>query len=150
MSETIQITVITENEKQERQEIKVTHDSSMTLMTTLLKKKLISGNFCGGRGTCQRCRVQFMQAAPLPTSTERRAFTPDELRSGYRLACMAKPGNDCIIRLEFVQSQEIEIITEISNVINVSEKMTVRVKRKQRENVISLLLIWERLPSRCS
>lgn len=122
LSETIQITVITENEKQEQQEIKVTHDSGMTLMTTLLKKKLISGNFCGGRGTCKRCRVRFIQAPPLPTSLDRQAFTPDELRRGYRLACMAKPGKDCIVRLELVQSREIEILTEASNVIDVSEK----------------------------
>lgn len=122
MSETIQITVITENEEQEQQEIKVTHDSGMTLMTTLLEKKLISGNFCGGRGTCKRCRVRFMQAPPFPTSLDRQAFTPDELRLGYRLACMAKPGKDCIVRLELVQSREIEILTETSNVTEVSGK----------------------------
>lgn len=122
MSETIQITVITENEKQERQEIKVTHDSGVTLMTTLLKKKLISGNFCGGRGTCKRCRVRFQQMAPLPTSMERQAFTPEELRLGYRLACMTKPRNVCVIRLEFVQPREIEILTDTSNMMDVSEK----------------------------
>lgn len=122
LSETIQITIITENEGQERQEIKVTHDSDMTLMTTLLKKELISGNFCGGRGTCKRCRVRFLQAAPLPTSLERQAFTPDELRLGYRLACMARPRNDCVIRLEFVQSRKIEILTNTSNMMDVSEK----------------------------
>jgi len=121
LSETVQITLITENEKQERQEIKVTHDSGMTLMTTLLEKKLVTGNFCGGRGTCRRCRVQFMQAAPLPTGLERQAFTPDELRLGYRLACMARPRNDCLIRLEFVQSREIDILTDTSNMIDVSE-----------------------------
>lgn len=122
MSETIQITVITENEKQERQEIKVTHDPGVTLMTTLLKKKLISGNFCGGGGTCKRCRVRFQQMAPLPTSMERQAFTPEELRFGYRLACMAKPRNDCVIRLEFVQPREIEILTDTFNMMDVSEK----------------------------
>lgn len=122
MSETIQVTIITENEKQERQEIRVTHDSGVTLMTTLLKKELISGNFCGGRGTCKRCRVRFLQAAPLPTSLERQAFTPDELRLGYRLACMARPRNDCVIRLEFVQSRKIEILTDTSDMMGVSEK----------------------------
>lgn len=122
LSETIQITIITENEGQERQEIKVTHDSDMTLMTTLLKKELISGNFCGGRGTCKRCRVRFLQAAPLPTSLERQAFTPDELRLGYRLACMARPRNDCVIRLAFVQPRKIEILTNTSDMMDVSEK----------------------------
>lgn len=91
-------------------------------MTTLLKKELISGNFCGGRGTCKRCRVRFLQAAPLPTSLERQAFTPDELRLGYRLACMARPRNDCVIRLEFVQSRKIEILTDTADMMDVSEK----------------------------
>ena len=57
LSEIIQITFITENEKKEQQKINVTHDLGVTLMTTLLQKKLISGSFCGGRGTCGRCRL---------------------------------------------------------------------------------------------
>ncbi|MCM1199953.1 MAG: ASKHA domain-containing protein [Bacteroides fragilis] len=122
MSETIQMTFITENEKQERQEIRVTHDSDVTLMTTLLKKKLISGNFCGGKGTCGRCRVRFMQAAPVPTGLERQVFAPDELRLGYRLACMARPKNDCAVQSAFVQPRPIEILTDLSDVIAASEK----------------------------
>lgn len=121
MSETIQLTLIREN-KEEQQKINVTHDSGMTLMTTLLQKELITGNFCGGRGTCGRCRVQFLQSAPLPTSRDRQAFTPDELRLGYRLACMAKPGNDCVVRMDFIKPRKLEIVTEICDVMNVSEK----------------------------
>ena len=121
LSETIQLTLIREN-KEEQQKINVTHDSGMTLMTTLLQKELITGNFCGGRGTCGRCRVQFLQSAPLPTSRDRQAFTPDELRLGYRLACMAKPGNDCVVRMDFIKPRELEIVTEICDVVNVSEK----------------------------
>ena len=130
MSETIQVTIITENERQEQQEIKVTHDAGMTLMTTLLRKELISGNFCGGRGTCKRCRVRFLQAAPLPTSLERQAFTPDELRLGYRLACMARPRNACVIRLEFVESRKIEILTDTSDMMDVSGKIDHRSQKK--------------------
>lgn len=122
MSETVRITFLTENEEREQKEIDVTHDSGMTLMTTLLQNKLISGNFCGGRGTCQRCRVRFLQAAPLPTSQDRQAFAPEELRLGYRLACMAKPGKDCIVQADFVKDRKLEIVTDISDVMNVSEK----------------------------
>ena len=57
--------------------------------------------------------MQFLQAAPLPGSTERTAFSPDELRQGYRLACMARPKNDCVIRLDFPNSQKIDIITDM-------------------------------------
>lgn len=133
MSETIQVTIITENERQERQEIKVTHDSGVTLMTTLLEKELISGNFCGGRGTCKRCRVRFLQAPPLPTSLERQAFTPDELRLGYRLACMARPRNDCVIQLALVQSRKIEILTDTSDMMDVSGKNDHFGQNKQME-----------------
>ncbi len=109
MSEHIQITIaVSESVKKN-----VTHHTDETLMSTLLKNNLISENLCGGTGKCQRCRVQFLQAAPLPGSTERTAFSPDELRQGYRLACMAKPKNDCVIRLDFPNSQKIDIITDM-------------------------------------
>ncbi len=109
MSEYIQITIaVSESVKKN-----VTHHTDETLMSTLLKNNLISENFCGGTGKCQRCRVQFLQAAPLPGSTERTAFTPDELRQGYRLACMARPKNNCVIRPDFPTSQKIDIITDM-------------------------------------
>lgn len=112
MSESIKITVIVEDENKSRKEVNVTHDINMTLMSTLLKRGLISGNFCGGRGVCQRCRVQFMGAAPVPSVMERKAFSPEELRKGYRLACLAKPHDDCVVRLDIIKDREIDIVTD--------------------------------------
>lgn len=109
MSEKIQLTIA----MSEAVKINVTHDVDETLMSTLQKERLISGSFCGGLGKCGRCRVQFLQGAPLPVSTERMAFTPDELRQGYRLACMAKPKSSCVIRLDFTETQKIDIITDM-------------------------------------
>lgn len=120
MSETITLTIIHEDNNGVSQETEVTHDLEMTLMSTLLKNGLVSGSFCGGRGTCQRCRVQFMQFAPVPTALERSAFLPDELRKGWRLACMTKPKNNSVIRLDFIESNKVDIIT---NVTHVSEKI---------------------------
>ena len=71
MSEHIQVTIAV-NESVKKN---VTHHTDETLMSTLLKNNLISENFCGGTGKCQRCRVQFLQAAPLPGATERTAFS---------------------------------------------------------------------------
>lgn len=111
--------------------MKVTHDSGETLMSALLKKELISGSFCGGRGKCQRCRVQFLQGAPLPTSTERIAFTPDELRRGYRLACVTRPKNSCVIRPDFISLDEKGIITDM---IAMSEKNDFKSQSKDTGN----------------
>lgn len=120
MSEIINVTVIAdrneENKGELRKEINVAHDSNVTLMSTLIKEKLIAGDFCGGRGSCKRCRVQFLQEAPIPTGMERSAFTPDELRKGYRLACMAKPHKNCIIRLDLISPPQIEIVTAADNI----------------------------------
>ena len=120
MSDTIQITILQQDagsgsdmRPESQQEINVTHDTSETLMSTLLKNQLVCGDFCGGTGKCQRCRVRFLEAAPLPTNTERIVFAPDELRQGYRLACMARPKNSCVICLDFIQSRKMDIITDM-------------------------------------
>lgn len=115
MSEMINVTVLRENNT----EISVMHDINVTLMSTLLKENLISGAFCGGRGSCGRCRIQFLSGAPMPSASDRSTFTPDELRRGYRLACMARPKQDCAIRIDLVEIsdtlRQIEILTTAQN-----------------------------------
>ncbi|MBQ6807411.1 MAG: DUF4445 domain-containing protein [Lachnospiraceae bacterium] len=115
MSEKVKITIVIETEKGIEQKREVTHEFGATLMSTLQKMNLISESFCGGIGKCGRCRVQFLQGAPLPTPLERSTFSPEELRAGYRLACMVKPKNSCVIRSAFVKSDKMDIITEVMN-----------------------------------
>lgn len=123
MSEKIKITVVAENDKlnnglddlSEKSAI-LTHDTSMTLMSTLLANNMISGSFCGGRGDCGRCRVQFLQGATMPTGLERSVLEPEELRQGYRLACLAKPKSDCVIKLCTIDAPEIAIISDMIDV----------------------------------
>lgn len=123
MSEKVKITVVMNNEKMNTEfgdktpySVIVTHDHSMTLMSTLLKNNLINGNFCGGRGECGRCRVQFLEGVTVPTALERNVIEPEELRRGYRLACLARPQNDCVIRPAFIDAQEIPIVTDMIDV----------------------------------
>ena len=120
MSEKIKVTIVIDDEKQNR-EIDgslgknriLTHDTSMTLMSTLLQNNLMEGSFCGGRGDCGRCMVQFIQGAPLPTQLERGRLEAEELRKGYRLSCLTKPKNDCVIKFMFPKEKEIAIVTEM-------------------------------------
>jgi uncharacterized 2Fe-2S/4Fe-4S cluster protein (DUF4445 family) len=42
---------------------------------------------CGGHGTCKKCRVRFKADPPLPTSLDLRAYSPQEITDGWRLAC---------------------------------------------------------------
>lgn len=42
---------------------------------------------CGGDGICQKCRIIVRQGAAAPGADEERAFRPEELTQGFRLAC---------------------------------------------------------------
>ena len=44
---------------------------------------------CGGHGTCKKCRVRIVSGDVPVGPLDPRAFTADELRDGWRLACRA-------------------------------------------------------------
>lgn len=69
------------------------------VLSVLIDRDLFDTSHCAGRGTCGKCNVRFVQGAPLPMPADRRRFSPQELRDGWRLACMAKPPQDCVIEL---------------------------------------------------
>ncbi|MDE6387931.1 MAG: ASKHA domain-containing protein [Lachnospiraceae bacterium] len=126
MSEKIKITIVMDDEKlnirstsSSGSSVIVTHDSSTTVMSTLLKNELISGSFCGGRGDCGRCKIQFIEGTTMPTPLERSVMEPEELRQGYRLACLAKPKDNCVIKLALEDTPKIDIV---SDMIAVTEK----------------------------
>lgn len=139
MSEKIKITVVIDDEKQNTvgegqkpERILLTQDPFMTLMSVLQENRLLEGSLCGGRGECGRCAVQFLDGAPMPSALERKRFSPEELRRGYRLACIAKPRTDCVIKLLQNKEPEVPILTKT---ILVSENIDLSGQEKrQTEN----------------
>jgi uncharacterized 2Fe-2S/4Fe-4S cluster protein (DUF4445 family) len=49
---------------------------------------------CGGHGTCKKCKVQVTSGSAPVTPLDVRAFSPDELRDGWRLACRVVTADD--------------------------------------------------------
>jgi uncharacterized 2Fe-2S/4Fe-4S cluster protein (DUF4445 family) len=49
---------------------------------------------CGGHGTCKKCKVQVVDGATPVSRLDVRAFTPDQLKAGWRLACLAQVTED--------------------------------------------------------
>lgn len=45
---------------------------------------------CGGRGTCGKCRVRFLEGAPGPSAADLALLGARELEGGARLACQAR------------------------------------------------------------
>ena len=53
---------------------------------------------CDGSGTCYSCRIQLMRGKLAPPSTsEQEAFSIEELKAGWRLACQSFPVEDCVV-----------------------------------------------------
>ena len=44
---------------------------------------------CGGHGTCKKCKIRILDGTVPASSLDARAFSADELRDGWRLACRA-------------------------------------------------------------
>jgi uncharacterized 2Fe-2S/4Fe-4S cluster protein (DUF4445 family) len=53
---------------------------------------------CGGHGTCRKCKVRVLDGGTPVARLDPRAFTPDQLRQGWRLACLANAQHD--VRVE--------------------------------------------------
>jgi uncharacterized 2Fe-2S/4Fe-4S cluster protein (DUF4445 family) len=54
---------------------------------------------CGGHGTCKKCRIRFRCDAPAPSALDIRAYSGDEIRDGWRLACRTPAAADADIEV---------------------------------------------------
>ena len=54
---------------------------------------------CGGHGTCKKCKVQIIEGNVPITRLDIRAFSEEELKDGWRLACVAKATQDLAINV---------------------------------------------------
>ncbi len=54
---------------------------------------------CGGHGTCKKCKVQIVDGSVPVSRLDARAFTADQLRAGWRLACLAQATTDLTVEV---------------------------------------------------
>ena len=54
---------------------------------------------CGGHGTCRKCKMQVVEGEVAVSRLDPRAFSPDELRAGWRLACRAQATQDLRVKV---------------------------------------------------
>ncbi|MEV5409517.1 ASKHA domain-containing protein [Thermopolyspora sp. NPDC052614] len=54
---------------------------------------------CGGHGTCRKCRVRIVDGEVPVSRLDPRAFDPDRLRQGWRLACLAQATGDLTVEV---------------------------------------------------
>ncbi len=54
---------------------------------------------CGGAGICGKCKVRFLEGAPIAELQEEILLSPEEWKQGVRLACTAQLTHDCKLYL---------------------------------------------------
>lgn len=65
-----------------------------TLLNALLTNDISIPSPCGGKATCLQCKVQVVEGGGDVLETDKAAFTPKELKEGFRLSCQCKVKND--------------------------------------------------------
>jgi len=60
---------------------------------------------CGGHGTCKKCKVRITAGDVDVSTSDPRAFTPEELANGWRLACLAKAERDIEVDVPPLQTR---------------------------------------------
>jgi uncharacterized 2Fe-2S/4Fe-4S cluster protein (DUF4445 family) len=60
---------------------------------------------CGAHGTCKKCKVRVLSGEVPVSPIDPRAFSPDELRDGWRLACRAQAREDLVIEVPPLQTR---------------------------------------------
>jgi uncharacterized 2Fe-2S/4Fe-4S cluster protein (DUF4445 family) len=60
---------------------------------------------CGGHGTCRKCKVRVVDGDVPVGPLDPRAFTTDELRDGWRLACRASARGDLVVEVPPLQTR---------------------------------------------
>ena len=72
--------------------------SGVTLFDAASWNGIAIDSTCGGHGTCAKCRVKVLDGAVPASALDVRAFTPEELAAGWRLACRVQATSD--VRVE--------------------------------------------------
>ncbi|MET7391940.1 ASKHA domain-containing protein [Dactylosporangium sp. NPDC005572] len=54
---------------------------------------------CGGHGTCKKCRIRIVDGSVPVSRLDVRSFTPEQLREGWRLACLAQAAGDLTVEV---------------------------------------------------
>jgi len=110
LSETITITI-----KDGQTSQKILHDKTRSILETFCGNGTIQGSFCRGLSLCGRCKIRFLKGAPLPGAEDRKFFDAARLREGYRLACRARPKQDCTVELCFEKEADMEMIAGVKS-----------------------------------
>lgn len=88
----------------------IQHQGEKTCYELFVEAKIPIAGACGGKGTCGKCQVLFLEGAPQPTEVEKNFFSNENLEKGCRLACCCGLVGDAVIEIEEFQEETMKIL----------------------------------------
>lgn len=104
-----------------------------TLLNALASNDIAIPSPCGGKATCLQCKVQVLEGGGDPLETDKAAFSPKELKEGFRLSCQCKVKNDLklIIPNDLLEVKEFKgRVVSNKNVATFIKELIVQVDEK--------------------
>jgi uncharacterized 2Fe-2S/4Fe-4S cluster protein (DUF4445 family) len=80
-----------------------------TVYGALVREGAQLDSYCGGSGTCGKCRVRVLQGAPPVTPAEEAFLSPEDVNEGLRLACYLAAEDGMV--LETLGVGPLEVVT---------------------------------------
>ena len=92
------------------------------LLEAMRQHKLCFSSDCGGNGYCGKCRIRLLDGELTISAEDRRFFSEEELKQGWRLACKAYPTDNCVIQI-LNKETDFDIVTEHTNADDIEDKL---------------------------
>jgi uncharacterized 2Fe-2S/4Fe-4S cluster protein (DUF4445 family) len=109
-----------------------------SLMEVLVRNLIPVQNVCSGKGSCGKCKVQFLSGLPEPTQWDLKHLTIQEIEAGLRLACgvKAEEGMEIkeILTANFDRKEAILLNMRKVNLDHGLKKVKVRVPKPSLED----------------
>ena len=95
--------------------VSIEGNCGQTLLEIFRNANVYIDAICAGRGTCGKCKVQFLEGCPIPTKEDENFFTEEELANGWRLACKALIQRQCVVSIEMSGEEKYAVVTEYAS-----------------------------------
>ena len=95
--------------------VSIEGNCGQTLLEIFRNTNIYIDAICAGRGTCGKCKVQFLEGCPISTKEDENFFTEEELANGWRLACKAIIQRQCVVSIEMSGEEKYAVVTEYAS-----------------------------------
>ncbi|MCU6762907.1 Ferredoxin [uncultured Roseburia sp.] len=99
---------VTRNGVQKQIEIK----RGESLLDAFIRNDIYISASCGGAGKCGKCGVKITEGSTEITDMDRKFFSEEELKDGWRLSCLSYPAGECSVVIETGDESDFEIVSD--------------------------------------